>query len=74
MKYSKELHGWVKSNNVLCDHAGAPVTYTTEVIAALLDEIERLQEVETHLTENIHVLMQLNDQLQSERRDRKSVV
>ena len=43
MKYSKELHDWVKSNNVLCGHAGLPtVTYTTEVITALLDEIDRL--------------------------------
>ncbi|OPZ42776.1 MAG: hypothetical protein BWY95_02307 [Bacteroidetes bacterium ADurb.BinA104] len=42
--YSKELHDWVKSNNVLCEHAGLPtVTYTREVIATLLDEIERLQ-------------------------------
>jgi hypothetical protein len=44
MKYNKELHDWVKSNNVLCEHAGvATVTYTTAVITALLDEIERLQ-------------------------------
>lgn len=44
MKYNKELHDWVKSNNVLCEHAGsATVTYTTAVITALLDEIDRLQ-------------------------------
>ena len=43
MKYSKELHDWVNSNNALCLHAGNPtVTYTTGVIAALLDEIDRL--------------------------------
>ena len=44
MKYSKELHGWIKSNNYLCGRAGVPsVTYSIGVIAALLDEIERLQ-------------------------------
>lgn len=37
-------------------------------LCALLDEIERLQEVETQLTKNINVLMQLIERLQAERR------
>ena len=45
MKYSKELHDWMKGNNALCEHSGSvTVTYSTETITAMLDEIERLQE------------------------------
>ena len=67
MKYSKEFHEYWKQ---LCNAIEVPTARfpTLDTVETLLTEIERLQEVETHLTKNIHVLMQLNDQLQSERR------
>ena len=66
MKYSKEFHEYWKQlcNAIEIQTAKFP---TLDTVETLLTEIERLQEVETHLTKNIHVLMQLIECSQSER-------